>query len=152
MTPLKLRVASPCTESWAAMVGDERVRHCGQCQMNVFNLSSLSRAEVDTLLQKAEGRVCGRFYQRTDGTVLTADCPVGLRRARARMAAALTAALALVVVGLGLLRRTPKAPGEDFKTRLVAVEDSLRGTPVLGAFINWVDPPQVLMLGDISAP
>ena len=75
------------------MVGDDRVRFCGQCAKNVHNLSALSRGEADALLREAQaveaartGAMCVRLYRRTDGTVLTADCPEGVRRKRRRLA------------------------------------------------------------------
>jgi hypothetical protein len=92
----QLKVASPCTESWASMVGDGRQRFCARCQLNVYNLSEMTRAEAEAFVAKAEGHRCVRFYRRQDGTVLTRDCPVGLRAlrqsaswARARLGAAL---------------------------------------------------------------
>ena len=72
-----LSVASPCPAPWDAMKGDQRVRFCESCQKNVYNLSAMTTAEAETLLGKVEGRLCVRFYRRTDGTVLTSDCPVG---------------------------------------------------------------------------
>ena len=74
-----IRIASPCSQKWEAMNGDERQRFCSHCQLHVYNFSAMTKAEVEGLLRNAESRVCGRFYQRTDGTMLTQDCPVGLR-------------------------------------------------------------------------
>lgn len=91
-----LRIASPCKADWNAMAGDERVRFCGQCQKNVYNLSDMSRDEAEALVQGAEGRLCVRMYRRTDGTVLTSDCPEGaLRKQRRRRLALLTGSGAL---------------------------------------------------------
>jgi hypothetical protein len=81
-----IRIASPCTADWASMTGDERVRHCGQCDRKVYDLSEMTRQQAEALVFQAEGRLCARFYRRADGTILTADCPVGLARARARVA------------------------------------------------------------------
>jgi hypothetical protein len=75
-----LRIASPCSAAWEEMVGDERVRHCRGCQQSVYNLSGMSAEEAVALLREKEGKVCVRLYRRTDGTVLTADCPVGRRQ------------------------------------------------------------------------
>ena len=66
------------------MIGDERVRFCGQCQLNVFNLSAMTRAQAESVIAGAEGRLCVRFYRRKDGSILTQDCPVGLRAIRQR--------------------------------------------------------------------
>ena len=81
-----LRIASPCNESWERMVGDERVRHCDSCQRNVYNLSEMTRKEVEELVLRTEGKMCTRMYRRLDGTVLTRDCPVGLKAVRLRVA------------------------------------------------------------------
>ena len=94
--PLKnIRVAAPCTASWEAMAGDERVRHCTLCSLNVYNFQEMTRDEIRTLLLRTEGRVCARMYRRADGTLMTSDCPSGLQAVRQRMsrlAAAFTAA------------------------------------------------------------
>lgn len=86
-----IRVASPCSTSWDEMTGDHRVRFCAGCKLNVYNLSAMGRDEAEQLVRNTEKRLCVRFYQRDDGTVLTQDCPVGLRaivrRARTRIAA-----------------------------------------------------------------
>lgn len=91
-----LRIAAPCPTSWEAMAGDERVRHCTLCSLNVYNFAEMTRDEVRELLARTEGRVCARLYRRADGTVITRDCPSGLRALRrraSRVAAALIAAL-----------------------------------------------------------
>ena len=101
----RVLVASPCPAAWKDMRGDERVRHCKLCNLNVYNLSELSRAEAEALIQSATGRLCIAYYQRADGTILTDDCPVGLRRARKaiiRGVAAIAAAFIFVAVA-GLL-------------------------------------------------
>jgi hypothetical protein len=46
-------------------------------------------AEAERLVVEKEGRLCVRFHRRADGTVLTRDCPVGLRRWLARAAISL---------------------------------------------------------------
>jgi len=109
----RLRIASPCTESWDAMEGDERVRHCSKCERDVFHLSAMTRAEVEALLAAhqalpEEGLPCVRFYRRSDGTILTADCPVGAPRKHALQLAA-TAAVAITAL-VTATAGTPPAP------------------------------------------
>jgi hypothetical protein len=92
----RLRIAEPCRAGWEGMAGDERVRHCTLCSLNVYNFAEMTRDEVRALLIRAEGRVCARLYRRADGTVITRDCPTGIRAMRrraSRVAAALVAAL-----------------------------------------------------------
>ena len=49
---------------------------------NVDNLSGVAREEAEAFLQR-EAAPCARFFRCADGTVLTSDCPVGLRRSDA---------------------------------------------------------------------
>jgi hypothetical protein len=95
----RLRIATPCPISWEQMTGDHRVRFCGHCQLNVYNISELSRTKAEKLIASTEGRLCARLYRRDDGTILTKDCPVGLRALRMRVskrAAAVFAAFASI--------------------------------------------------------
>ena len=89
-----LRIARPCPADWSAMDGGERVRHCGLCHLNVYNLTALSEAESLRLIRETEGRVCVRLYRRADGTVLSRDCPGAPASTgrRVAMAAALASA------------------------------------------------------------
>ncbi|HEU4409362.1 MAG TPA: hypothetical protein VFS43_29150 [Polyangiaceae bacterium] len=107
-----LRIASPCQADWDAMAGDERVRFCGQCQKNVYNLSGMARDEAEALVQGAEGKLCVRMYRRDDGTVLTSDCPEGVRRKRRRRLAIVAGSGALASVSaFGYLSLTVRMGG-----------------------------------------
>lgn len=100
-----IKIASPCSADWEAMIGDNRQRYCGQCKLNVYNLSGMSRRAAEDLLVRSEGRVCVRYYKRADGTVLTKDCPVGWQAVKKRLSRYWTAAFSLVfglLTGLGL--------------------------------------------------
>jgi hypothetical protein len=75
------RVARPCSMSWHAMAGDDRVRFCHHCSKHVYNLSAMTREAAEKLLQEHEGSLCVQLFRRSDGTVVTADCPAPPRRA-----------------------------------------------------------------------
>lgn len=92
-----IRVASPCKADWDEMYGDERKRFCGDCKLNVYNLSGMTRDEAEALVMNAEGRVCVRFYRRNDGTVITQDCPVGWAKVRQRTRLILAAGFSMVM-------------------------------------------------------
>jgi hypothetical protein len=81
-----MQVASPCPASWDDMVGGDQVRFCGSCEKNVYDLSAMSRDDAEGLLRQMSEEACVRFYRRADGTVMTADCPVGVSRKRRRRA------------------------------------------------------------------
>ena len=95
------------------MEGDDRVRFCGECRKNVYNLSALPRAEAERLLQEREGNLCVRLYKRADGTVMTTDCPVAVRRLRVRRIVGMTAGLGAAVLAVTAAvwrRQAPPAP------------------------------------------
>lgn len=97
----KIQIAAPCHVDWDSMTGDERKRFCGDCKLNVYNISEMSTRDAATLIRETEGRSCLRLYRRADGTVITDNCPVGLRKIRDRMRKTAAAVVAyLVVVGL----------------------------------------------------
>ncbi|MCE9545016.1 MAG: hypothetical protein K8T25_05780 [Planctomycetia bacterium] len=89
-------VATPCSADWNQMTGDDRVRFCGECSLNVYQISELTRVEALKLINDHEGRLCVRLFRRHDGTILTRDCPIGLRAVRRRLARAITAVATLL--------------------------------------------------------
>jgi hypothetical protein len=79
------------------MNGDGHVRFCEQCSLHVFNIAEMTRDETEALIAKTDGRVCARLYRRFDGTIITRDCPVGLRAMRRRAAKVAGAVFATVL-------------------------------------------------------
>lgn len=157
----QIEIASPCTARWEEMTGDDRTRHCSHCSLNVYNISAMTKEEATTLVAGAEGRVCIRLYRRTDGTVLTQDCPTGLRAARQRLhrsirnIAATTVTLLAGMFGLG--SREASAQELHIMGQMVAPErvdppdtttndsveptyDSTRTTPVDSADLSIAEP------------
>lgn len=128
-------VASPCPAEWDKMQGTDKARHCAQCQKNVYNLSGMTRPEAETLIREKDGKVCIRFYRRTDGKIMTTDCPVGLRALR-RQAARLVAGIAtlLAVLSCGSLLARNRPFDEE--------SDSVRAhAGPIQSLIDWLDPP-----------
>jgi hypothetical protein len=143
---MTVRVASPCSERWEQMEGDSRMRYCARCRLHVYNLSELTIGELQALVQRTEGRLCGRLYQRRDGTALTRDCPVGLRRARMRLGAAVTTAVALVgAVLLGSPRSAAaSASRSPLAERMEQWRYYARAIPIIGNIISYIDPEPIM--------
>ena len=87
----RISIAAPCHERWEDMTGDDRTRHCGTCEQTIHNIAGMTEVESEALLRSAfsddgspKQHLCARIYRRADGTILTADCPVGLRALRAK--------------------------------------------------------------------
>src|SRR6476619_1662628 len=57
-----ITIPSPCSNSWEEMTGDDRVRHCGECGKNVYDLSALTRKQAAALIVEK------------DGTLSTGEC------------------------------------------------------------------------------
>jgi Carboxypeptidase regulatory-like domain len=113
----RMRIASPCPMSWEKMSGDGEVRFCDQCQLHVYNISEMTRERVEELLTIKEGRICARLYRRADGTVLTKDCPVGLRALRRHVGRVASATLTtLLSLAAGVLGQTLARTGKHEST------------------------------------
>ncbi len=91
--------AGRCRERWGAMTGDDRVRRCSRCRSQVYDLGGLSSDESERVLEAHGDASAPRLFQREDGTVLSADCPVGRPR---KVARAIVATTALTVAALTL--------------------------------------------------
>ena len=140
----QVRVASPCHADWNAMSGDARVRHCAECNLDVFNFSEMSEREIDRLVEQRKrerkGRLCARFYQRPDGTMLTKNCPTAFRASILRATKLTSAALATIIGFVpGFAKcaaaQTPTSPRQRTADSLVRIQ----GAPK-GATIEVVDP------------
>lgn len=95
----KISIASPCSADWDKMVGDDRERFCNQCSLNVYDISTMSKVEAEEFLfLRKEGRVCVQFFKRNDGTIITNDCPKGLRLVRDKSRKLLKAASAFITL------------------------------------------------------
>jgi hypothetical protein len=145
-----IKIAAPCSADWDQMFSfeDKRVRFCSQCNLNVYNLSDMSRQEAEALINKTEGRLCVRFYRRADGSILTQNCPVGLRAIKRRVAWVAQVVLGMVlsfVSGLGLyifyLGRKPF----PLLNNLPIIEKPL---PVMGA-MRAVRNPEMATIGKV---
>jgi hypothetical protein len=103
-------IASPCEIQWKDMDGDDQVRFCESCKKNVFNIAAMSTDDaVKLLTDKNKERPCIKLYKRADGTLITDDCPVGLRKVRERCVK--IAVRSLVFIGLSVLAQKVQAQG-----------------------------------------
>ncbi|MBP6744192.1 hypothetical protein KA344_03120 [bacterium] len=105
-----IMIASPCTVDWNTMDGDDRVRVCGACKHNVYDTSKLTTKEILDLMA-ADSKACLKIYRRADGTLLTEDCPFGLRTLRrgARTASKIAASLWALALSFASVSAQPSA-------------------------------------------
>ncbi len=139
---MDFRISSPCPKRWTDLVGDDRVRYCGDCKLNVYNLSAMTPAEIAALVRGTSGRLCGQIYVRGDRKATLQDCPsggVGALRRKIRKVAS-----AVLVLALGLAFRGMDRP------------DTSNLPPWLRAAANGIEPEKPpppprprMMLGEI---
>lgn len=146
-----IKIASPCSQDWDSMVGDTRKRFCGECNLNVYNLSGMTKIEAENLLTNAEGRLCVRFYKRSDGTILTEDCPVGwaaVKRRVSKTAAAVASLVFGVIGGLGVSALFNKSETERGRHIMgdVAYKTTPTPTPTPKA------TPEIPFMGAVALP
>ena len=119
------------------MYGDDRTRFCGRCSQNVYDLSSMTRAEAEDLIRRTDGQLCVRFYKRRDGTILTRNCPVGLRAIKERLtgtSAAIIKGLLTLLACIGGLWWRARG-NEDFRVFPVTIAPA-RETYITGALVR----------------
>jgi hypothetical protein len=139
-----IRIASPCPADWEKMIGDERVRHCSECNLNVYNISAMTEPQAIQLIAKNQGqRVCLRLYRRADGTVITQDCPWSLRAMKRRVARVASAALsAILSVGVAMAKTKPQqdsqaaSQSQQGKSELVITLVDQQGAVIPGSDVT----------------
>lgn len=144
-----IRIASPCNARWSDMTGDERTRVCSHCSKHVYNISEMQPMEVAEMIRAKEGKFCARIYQRRDGTVLTANCPVGKERFVRKIKITLCSVFgaALFFIAARLIQAT-NADRSRTVTQVERAWDEL-AWKVKGLF--GIQRPAVL-LGDVCIP
>jgi len=141
----RVRIASPCNVPWDSMRGDDRTRHCDQCNLNVYNLADMPRGEAEQLVASHEGQLCIRMHVRIDGTFIAQNCPVGMRLAR-RAAAR--------VVGFASVLLAASAQAASFLLMNRPGSDWLEQQQPMAVIMNWLNPPpqRFCIMGALMMP
>jgi ankyrin repeat protein len=111
----RINIPAPCDADWDSMIGNDRVRFCEHCKLDVTNLSALTRPEAMRLVERSEGRLCVRFVTRPNEHLLTKQLPRKVhqiaRRASRMAAGAFSATLSLSSVA------TQAQPGNGLESQ-----------------------------------
>ena len=165
-------IGTPCQMDWGLMDQqdeDQRVRFCQHCTKNVYNISAMKSDDAISLINQNEGELCLRYYKRSDGTIVTADCPpikrrsaaVGIRRWFQFSIASL---LALLTASAGFAGAAPwiKTKVQPLVDHWFPVEVEVDDDPALWLMGDVIDitvkppilaePEGELHQGGISAP
>ena len=153
-----VKIASPCSADWNEMYGDNRKRFCGDCKLNVYNLSGMTKTEAESLIINSEGRLCVRFYERADGSVITNDCPVGWAGVKHRTRVFATAAASLLMAVLtGVFFASAFSSKSSLIGQMMPLATSTpEPRPTMGAMapidINQLQLNPKQKIGEISVP
>jgi len=70
----RICIAMPCSVDWDDMKGDNKVRLCGGCNKNVYNISAMSKSEAEELLA-GPTLPCIQIARTSDGEIVTEKKP-----------------------------------------------------------------------------
>jgi hypothetical protein len=155
-----LYIASPCNANWNDMNGNERVRMCSLCSKNVYNTSDMTKTEAEGFLRKNGVSECVGFFRRSDGTIMTDDCPIALRKIRNSLkmvSRAMASAVALLLYsGVGSVSKVTGEPANCHLSEVVEKDEAVKVLPTMrfGGGGNTyarshVLPPKHYVLGSI---
>ncbi len=148
-----LRIASPCPANWDEMSGDDRVRFCDLCNLHVYNIARLTRKEAGSLIANTEGRICARVFRRSDGTIITKDCPVGLRAIRRRLAKIAGAVFATIMsLAASVAGQKPNSKDKSSCQQQVTITKSVPGAKQEAGSISGtvLDPNGAVVPGGVK--
>lgn len=147
-----ISIASPCSMDWNQMVGNDSVRFCKECKLNVYNISQMNRTQAEQLISQTEGRLCIRYYERADGTVLVQDCPVGWQAVKQRMTRTATAAISAFLAFFGSLAIYNYFSQSAQPSNLLGISKPVPPTTPVNSGAPVVSPSQTWKMGDVAAP
>lgn len=56
-------ITSPCSQDWEAMKGNDKVRFCEHCALEVNNISTMRRKDAMRMVRESENRICVRYVK-----------------------------------------------------------------------------------------
>lgn len=145
---------------WEEMSGDDRVRLCGGCSRQVYNLSDMTASEAEQFLSATGESHCLRFFRRSDGKIMTDNCPRGLRaiRDRVRVSVKIAAAVLTSIFSFLPVFRSQSAIAQDVKGNVAYPKNCKKQmSEITGSVPSLVEPsksgnPPALPLTGKPAP
>jgi hypothetical protein len=146
-----IEVKSPCSEDWNEMTGTDKVRFCGHCDLNVNNISALTRKQAMRLVRESNGRICIHYVKNpVDNKPLFADKLYQISRRTGIAAGVLGASLSLSALTYAQQEAPVLNPvNSSVQTESLNEKSSKRDEPVI-AVVNIVNDEPVMMDGVMS--
>jgi hypothetical protein len=111
------------------------------------DLSALTRQQASDFVNHHEGRLCARFFERADGTLLTSDCSQTQRPARRLTQIAAAAVWTAISIGLSMAAPAQSAltitvidsTGARVSGAEVVIRDQSDGVTIKSQRLRWID-------------
>jgi hypothetical protein len=131
-------IAKPCEESWEAMDGGARARHCARCAEQVHNFAAMTAREIEKVVRATGGKLCARITQREDGSLVMLETRPGVP-----FAAQIAASAVLVAGAAGMSaqssEKSPAAHGAD-AAKCVKPPSLVAGSTFIGQIDETTEP------------
>lgn len=114
-----MTIPSPCTADWSSMIGNEQVRFCEHCSLEVHNLSLMTRNQAERLVAKSKGRLCVRYHYHPASKPLNLTAPQKLHhisRRVSRIAAGAFSATLSITSAMAQNSTSSQTPNVDTAT------------------------------------
>ncbi|HVE59835.1 MAG TPA: ankyrin repeat domain-containing protein [Pyrinomonadaceae bacterium] len=146
-----IEVKSPCSEDWNEMTGNEKVRFCGHCDLNVNNISALTRKQAMRLVRQSNGRICIHYVKNpVDNSPIFAEKLYQISRRAGIAAGVLGASLSLSTLAYAQQETPVLYPlTTSVQTETLNDKSSKRDEPVI-AVVNVVNDEPVTTDGVMS--
>ncbi len=139
-------IETPCPTTWDKMTGDDTVRFCGLCSLNVYNIAAMTDTEAEAVLAigRASGKMCALLYRRPDGTIMTDNCPRSLRKIRDASKWVNLKIVAAIALGMAIFSPAPAQSQNADSANKGKVEKSSAAPPQPiampgGISFRWTD-------------
>jgi ankyrin repeat protein len=134
----RMKITAPCTADWDSMAGNDQVRFCEHCQLDVTNLSSMTRENAMQLVARSQGRLCVRFITTPRGRILTGAMPEKLYRIRRRVSRIAATAFSATISVSTAMAQNPTVSNAKDPQEILLIEPETRAETIVDEFTAGV--------------
>lgn len=146
-----IQIQKPCSEDWKGMTPNEKGAFCQSCAKNVLDLTSMSNAEIHSVLSKNQHEsICTRIHNK-QLDALNLEIEQWSRGTRVHMQRAMVASL-LIVFGLTLFSCTNQQQEEQIRItqkKLTEVVQKQQKETSENEF-EWANMPHILKQEEVE--
>ncbi|MGH9929818.1 MAG: ankyrin repeat domain-containing protein [Pyrinomonadaceae bacterium] len=122
-------INSPCSADWDSMIGNDQVRFCEHCNLDVHNLSRMTRTQAERLVARSNGRLCVRYHHDPAGRPLTLTVGQKLHRISRRVSRIAAGAFTATLSVTGAVAQSSTSFQSDSSNNPSATQPNARWAP-----------------------